>query len=559
MGATRPGDESSQAGPPMSLAPASEEGLTGLAAYAAAQEASDNAAGFRGLSRRGGLTRASRSSGCVQEGVRRTPSGGLSILAESASQNDVRPMRRESTWSTWEVHNAQEGAAPAEVDPATLGQEEADFNENISVKRYVKYFLKSVLNYDAEKVIGPGVFLAATTAASILMRKQLLRDMFIVLVLATVLGATLSLRGIKLDQVDIDRLSNLVKDFQSLCTFLLGFFVSTCLARWWSMRNDCIGALWGCADDLTLIIGSYFGSSSDADREVREKVLRWSVLSHELVYKQAKADEDLSDLVTRGFLLEHELAILVQEVSKPQVIWAWMCSYFSHLAYGDPQDGGSRLPYPVTVLPQLHEICRKARGGIGSAFAYTDTQVPFRYVHFLAMIIWMNNIFQAVNSAVVISDAHLGKQPTAIGVELVFLIFHPLIYFGLLHLGVGMLNPLRSKRDIDFPSGAWTYFQNAEMKSLFCANVEPSGPPWGKPPVWQPPGSSPNSGPNGRNRGSGLGGGPSAPNGGIGTNSGSLGSPITSNVSRSRSLRGTDTHVYQDDLYAALQEEMPQD
>jgi len=200
----------------------------------------------------------------------------------------------------------------------------------------------------------------------------------------------------------------------------------------------------------------------------------------------------MSDLVQRGILKEHELELLLPECSKPQIIWGWMCSYFCHLAYGDPEQGGSRLPYPVTVLPQLHEICRHARGAIGALFAYTDTQVPFRYVHFLALIIWMHNLFQAVMSACVISNSLPGENEkgekhgimwTTIAIEVIFLFFHPLIYFGLLHLGVGMLNPLRGKRDIDFPKGAWTYYMSQEIGSLFNANSLPKGPPWGGPAV----------------------------------------------------------------------------
>lgn len=365
---------------------------------------------------------------------------------------------------------------------------------NIHVRRFVKYYEKSVLNYDAEGIIGPGVFLAAATKASILARKGLLRDLFLI-ISCSLLGAMgLHSCGVKVRPDDLDKISNLVKDFQSLCTFLLGFFVATCVTRWWAIRNDCIGGLWGAADDLALIIGSHFGSDSEADKQVRNKVLRWSLLSYELVFKQARAQEDMSDLIQRGILEEHELELLLPECSKPQVVWAWMCSYFCHLAYGDKAQGGSRLPHAVTVLPQLHELCRRARFAVQSTFVYTDTQVPFRYVHFLALIIWMHNIFQAVQSACVISNSLSSSDhetlTTAICIEVIFLVFHPLIYFGLLHLGVGMLNPLRGKRDIDFPKGAWSWYMQAEIRSFFNANTAPKGPPWGGPAKWQGQGNA---------------------------------------------------------------------
>merc|ERR1740121_1634911 len=365
---------------------------------------------------------------------------------------------------------------------------------HIYARRYVKYYQKSVLNYNAEGVIGPGVFVAAMTSASILARKTLLRDLFLIIICSLLAGVGLHQFGVEVGDSDMGKLVNLVKDFQSLCTFLLGFFVMTCLNRWWAIRNDCIGMLWGSSDDLALIIGSYFGRATEEDKQVREQVLRWCLLSYELVYKQARAQEDMSDLVQRGILKEHELELLLHECSKPQVVWGWMCSYFCHLAYGDPEHGGSRLPYPVTVLPQLHEICRHARGSIGALFAYIDTQVPFRYVHFLALIIWMHNFFQALMSACLISNSldnnDRDAKITSICIEMIFLVFHPLIYFGLLHLGVGMLNPLRGKRDIDFPKGAWSWYMQAEIRSFFNANTTPKGPPWGGPAKWQGQGNA---------------------------------------------------------------------
>lgn len=431
-------------------------------------------------------------------------SGLLNAPQPNLSQADPSSgLRRVSTWSTLDRELAQEGLSTAQSRSGrhdiehTESMAEREFSNNIWVQGYVKYFQKSVLNYNSEGIIGPGVFIAAFTAASILNRKQLLRDIFLIVLSAVVVGLVLFWRGIEVAGPDMEKLINLVKDFQTLCTFLLGFFVSTCLTRWWAIRNDCINSLWACGDDLVLILGSYFGRDTEADKQVRETIVRWTILSYELVYKQARAEEDISDLVEKGLLFPHELDILLPEASKPQVIWSWMCGYMAHLAYGNPQAGGSRLPYPVTVLPQLHEICRHARGAIGMLFAYTDTQVPFRYVHFLALIIWMHNLFQAVTSAAVFSNALIGHQEltfTTIVIEFIFLLFHPLVYFGLLHLGVGMLNPLRGKRDIDFPKGAWTFLMFAEMRSLFSANTKPRGPPYGDPPVWQTPSPTPGAG-----------------------------------------------------------------
>jgi len=393
-------------------------------------------------------------------------------------------------WPAWDRELAKQGRStslrptPEAAKRGEPSAQERDFLSKIRVRQFVKYHDNQVLNYDTEGIAGPGVFRAIFTHASVFGNWRVLRDVAIILLVCIISVVTLFLAKTEITEANAVKLKSLVTDFHTLCTFLLTFFLATALTRWWAIRNDCLGGLWGGIDDISLIIGSYFGSDSPADRAVRERVLRWSVLSHELIYKQARADTDLCDLVERDLLTIEELNLLKPLASKPQVIWAWMCSYFAHLAYGDPAEGGSRLPFPVTVLPQLHEICRHARGAVGASFAYTDTQIPFRYVHFLSLIIWTHNLIQAVNSSVVfVVEADKGERVN-IAIEASFLVLYPLVYFGLLNLGAGMLNPLRSSQDVDFPRGAFSYYMLAENRSFYAGNVQPGGPPYGAPPVW---------------------------------------------------------------------------
>ena len=248
--------------------------------------------------------------------------------------------------------------------------------------------------------------------------------------------------------------------------FLLGFFMATCVTRWWAMRNDCIGSLWGAINDLTLLLTSYFPSESPEDTEVRERLLRWAVLSHELMYKQALGETDLNDLKQSGLLEDDECEVLAPLPSKGQVVWAWATSYLAHLAYGPAELGGSRLPFPVTTMPNLQRLCCQARGAIGATLAYVDTQVPLRYMHGLGIVVGMHNILQAITSAVVIARAlRLQTYVTAV-VEVLCVLFFPTVFAGLLHLGAGMLNPLRSCRDTDFPRGAFSYFMLSENRAF---------------------------------------------------------------------------------------------
>eukprot|EP00931_Biecheleriopsis_adriatica_P031712 TRINITY_DN18561_c0_g1_i1.p1 TRINITY_DN18561_c0_g1~~TRINITY_DN18561_c0_g1_i1.p1 ORF type:complete len:164 (-),score=25.11 TRINITY_DN18561_c0_g1_i1:60-551(-) len=154
----------------------------------------------------------------------------------------------------------------------------------------------------------------------------------------------------------------------------------------------------------------------------------------------------MSDLVSSGLLLQDEAACLRFMPSRPQVVWAWMASFFSHLAYGQQVSRhsgtqqtvaclGSTLPYPAMTLVQLHGLCIKARGAIGLIFAYTDTQIPFGYVQLLGVVVWMQNFVQATTSALVFEQvvltSHMLSHPVELLLETIYLLFYPLLFMNL--------------------------------------------------------------------------------------------------------------------------------
>lgn len=183
--------------------------------------------------------------------------------------------------------------------------------------------------------------------------------------------------------------------------------------------------------------------------------------------------------------MPHEAELLQDVPSKPQVIWMWMASYFTHLAYGSDQPGqvgtGGTLPFPKTSLIQLQALCCKARGAVGCILTYCDVQVPFTYAHFIAVIVWVHNFLQAATSAYVIVAARNKKDYFLLGVEMFYLVFWPSLFLGLLQIGVGMMNPMRSSKGIDFPKGAYSSFIQSECHAFADAHARP---PYGKPAAW---------------------------------------------------------------------------
>ncbi|OLQ08918.1 hypothetical protein AK812_SmicGene7524 [Symbiodinium microadriaticum] len=105
-----------------------------------------------------------------------------------------------------------------------------------------------------------------------------------------------------------------LEDLDKMCSFLtsligvlLGFYISTVMARWWSMRFDGIGGMWGAVGDLCVLTGSFFPGPEW--RNLRTLILRYGLLSYELTFmenEELHKQGHLPDVALRIFLKKAE-------------------------------------------------------------------------------------------------------------------------------------------------------------------------------------------------------------------------------------------------------------
>ena len=271
--------------------------------------------------------------------------------------------------------------------------------------------------------------------------------------------------------------------------FLLGPYVGNAVQRWWAVRKDCVGGLWGAVDDLSTYAAAWFWRDTPADREARALVRRLGLASHALLYKQARsADDELDDLVKAGLLLRHEADALSPLPSKAQVVWAWQTHFWSRALGGELAT--TPVAHAAQLAPLVMQKCMAARGAIGSALAYIDTQQPYPYVHLLAIL---TDLALVVNAMYV--GLHTGRQllvpstkhPEAFGeapwrtesrINIVLLLgfaavrvaAFTLIYNGLLGIGMSLDNPIGDD-PADLPGLAFQVYMKRESEA-FCAGVD---------------------------------------------------------------------------------------
>jgi len=127
-----------------------------------------------------------------------------------------------------------------------------------------------------------------------------------------------------------------------------------------------------------------------------------------------------------------------------------------------------RVPSDIELVT-LHNLCLRARDGIGTAFCYTDTQLPFAYFHMISVVVWALGVAQATMTGLVFaSHWRADADVMHVTIEIVFCCAIPAVYFALLYLCERLLNPLRARGAADFPATAWYEYMQHECEAFFA-------------------------------------------------------------------------------------------
>ena len=264
-----------------------------------------------------------------------------------------------------------------------------------------------VLMYDAARVLSTTsawrALFTQTFYATALSSRNIFRKLLFYLAVA--IAFTVMSPAFEADAEEaIDALNSLMA---AGLFFLLGPFVVNAVQRWWDVRRDCIGALWGAVDDLSTYATSWFWRQTAADREARRLVTRLGLCSHALLYKQARCEgedkDGLADLVRAKLLKPHEAEALAPLASRAQVVWAWQTHFWTRALGGDLDT--TPVPHAAMLAPLVMKRCMDGRGAVGLGLAYIGTQQPFPYVHLLSIL---TDLALAVNAMYV--GLHTGRQ-----------------------------------------------------------------------------------------------------------------------------------------------------
>jgi len=341
----------------------------------------------------------------------------------------------------------------------TLNPEEFLFH-----KGGVTYFWKQILFYDHERMIrwtSLRFFWGTILQDTGLWIKLL--SLFTISAISA-LGVYFLYTHEDLQTMKTDYMEEIMNQFNALTSFLLSFYLNEVIKRWWTVRDGCIGVLWKSINNLCQIASTHLGPSKE-HRQCKALILRYGLLSHALVYKQAQStDNQLQDLLEIDLLNKEELVILKNLDHKAQIVWVWMTSFFQYLIF----DTGS---IPKELVKNIHDQLFAGRNSIQRAFSYIDTQVPLPYAHLNALTVHLFHIILAVVCGISMMAALFEKEGSNFGklfLQLILITAFGLLYQGILIISGKLQNPL-GHDDIDFPRMAYHMALQETGEAFFLA------------------------------------------------------------------------------------------
>lgn len=227
-----------------------------------------------------------------------------------------------------------------------------------------------------------------------------------------------------------------------LAAFLLSFYTSIIVARWWAMRTGGVGAIKAATVDLEMLL---FQCVTKEER-VLSAVQRYGRTSLLLIFMwRRKQLPNLKQILVEHKLLdEHECDQLLKwKHCLHETIWAWQTAIVNML-YKQGKIKSDQL-YQL-----LLSKCLEGRAAAQLVHTHLAVRVPMQYVHLLGLLVKMHNFVLAVIMGLLFGAA-LRKRHFILCFQLFGrLLILPFLFNAILLINCDLSDPFDGS-DADFP------------------------------------------------------------------------------------------------------------
>jgi len=174
----------------------------------------------------------------------------------------------------------------------------------------------------------------------------------------------------------------------TLAAFLLSFYTSICVGRWWTIRAQGVGGIKKAAVELELYVCQFVTK----DEKVLSAIRRYARASLMLIalWRRNQLKQMKEQLVSRDILTNEESDCLLKwNHCLHETIWSWQGAIIAMLS----KEG--KIP-SQPLLCFLLERVSEGRTAVQCIHTHLAVRVPLPYVHLLGMLVKVHNTILAV-------------------------------------------------------------------------------------------------------------------------------------------------------------------
>jgi hypothetical protein len=246
----------------------------------------------------------------------------------------------------------------------------------------------------------------------------------------------------------------------TLAAFLLSFYTSICVARWWTMRAAGVGGIKAATLDLEWLLYQ----NVTKDEEILSAVRRYGRTSLLLIFlwRQNKLGELKANLVSQELLNEDEASkLLMWNHCLHETIWAWQSGIVTMLY----KQGKVKSEQLFTLLL---ERCIEGRAAVQLVHTHLAVRVPMQYVHLLGLLVKSHNLVIAVIMGALFGAA-LRTRDTIIAIQLFArTLILPFLFNAILLMNVELTDPFDGS-ETDFPGTIYQAALDKDCKGFMSA------------------------------------------------------------------------------------------
>lgn len=247
-----------------------------------------------------------------------------------------------------------------------------------------------------------------------------------------------------------------------LAAFLLSFYTSICVARWWTMRAGGVGGIKAATLDLEWMLCQ----NVTQDEEVLSAVRRYGRTSLMLIFlwRQQKLDNLREELLQRELLTDHEIDQLLKWSPNHcyhETIWAWQGQIIAVLY----KEGKIKSDELFRILLKL---CTDGRQAVQLVHTHLAVRVPMQYVHVLGLLVKMHNFVAALIMGIIFGIALRERRIIICIQTFARTLILPFLFNAILLINASLQDPFGGE-DSDFPDFAYQAGLDKDCKGFVSA------------------------------------------------------------------------------------------